>query len=298
MKKTELATVVSVLLGEKAIACEDHGPNKVLVKLAEINQEIYVKELCNNLYKELLTQNYEEVAFDFYDVNNLLIVRAIKNHNEFEEPRLTTVVLSHFANNVVEYENNYPNSISIRLENCINQDDRISICNEVSEVLKIYDFENISFENAGNWLTIFAKDTIEYYPKKSKLTTVVLTLLQDVVEEYKEFSSDLIAINVINYDIKLHDKEMTTYIKDTLMLQGFTDIKFTIYQDSSLRSYWLIVEAQEPQDDAEELSGLAFSVLTLLGNNVYEYGQFYSDSISVQLFDGNKKLTEKKCVNS
>lgn len=294
MKKTELAIVVSVLLGEKAITCEDYGPNEVLVELVDINQEINGQEVFIYLREGLLMQDYEEIEFYFYDENeNLLIVSAMKAWNDFEETRLTTLVLSLLGEDMIEYENNYPDSISIRLINSIPKHERASICNNLIYVLKAYDFENCFFEDDGHWLTIFAKDSIDHYTKNSKLTTVVLTLLQEVVEEYKEFGQGMVAVNVNDCNMKFQDKEMTVYLKEGLLLQGFEDIQFTIHQDNSLKSYWLIVEAQESQYD-DRLSNLAISVLTLIGNDVYEYGQYYFGSISIELFDYNKMFNGKK----
>ena len=373
MQKTELATIVLALLGEKAVACEDIAPNEVIVEVEDIDQEIHGKEMCIYLREGLLMHGYEEIEFEFDDVDdNVLIVSALQVRNDEEvRTRLVTTVLTLLGDNVIEHEIFYPNSITMNLVNCNRkyagkdmltylkeellmhdfEDIKISFGNGhwttveavdlkallaepsrltttvltllreqvlefevyqsesitlnlvnvnkqfngkdvlayLKEVLDMHGFEKIHF-NVGNdnWITVFAKDRRDMFAKKSKLTTVLLTLLRGAVVEFEEFKQDMIAVNLIDCNMKFQDKDVTIYLKEGLLLQGFEDIQFTFGD-----GHWLIVEAQEPQDDAVELSKLATTVLTVLGNNVYEYAQYYPESISINFVDCNKKIVGK-----
>lgn len=140
---------------------------------------------------------------------------------------------------------------------------------------------------------MLAKDGRDMYAKKSKLTMVVLTLLRGAVVEYEEVEQDKINVNLIDCNMKIQNKDVEVYLEEGLLLQGFENIQFTFGD-----GHWLFVEAQEPQNDDVELSKLATTVLSLLGNTVYEYSVYCPDSISINSFNCNKNLTEKERMNS
>ena len=373
MYPTELLTIVSTLLQEHAISCEDYRPNEVLVELEDIDQEINGEDVCIYLREGLLMHGYEEIEFEFDDDDeNVLIVSAIQPRNAEEEPtRLVTTVLTLLGKNIIEHETNYPESITLNLVNINKKYEGESISVFLEEALTFHGFEDIHFNygegnwmtvyakdlqdsleeqsrlatavltlldlrviefeehqpnsitvnlidvneeikeknlleylkeelefhgfekvkfnlGEGNWMTVFAKDGRDMYAKKSTLAIVALTLLQDAVIEYEEIEQDTIALNLTDCNMKIQNKDVEVYLEDELLQQGFENIQFTFGD-----GHWLIVKAQKPQDDDVELSKFATTVLSLLGDTVYEYGIYYPDSISINSFNCNKKFNGK-----
>ncbi|WP_341299729.1 hypothetical protein MHB44_14405 [Lysinibacillus sp. FSL H8-0500] len=373
MYQTELLSIVSTLLQENAISCEDYRPNEVLIKLEDIDQEINGKDVCIYLREGLLMHGYEEIEFDFDDDDdNVLIVSAIQSRNDEEErTRLVTTVLTLLGENVIEHERFQPDSITMNLVNINKKYEGKSIDDFLVEALTFHGFEDIHFNygdrnwltvyakdpqdslveqsrlmttvltllgsqvlefeeyhpnsitvnlvnvnkiikekdlfeylkealefhgfekvrfnaGAGNWITVLAKDGRDMYAKKSKLTMVVLTLLRGAVVEYEEVEQDKINVNLIDCNMKIQNKDVEVYLEEGLLLQGFENIQFTFGD-----GHWLFVEAQEPQNDDVELSKLATTVLSLLGNTVYEYSVYCPDSISINSFNCNKKFNGK-----
>lgn len=211
MYQTELLSIVSTLLQENAISCEDYRPNEVLIKLEDIDQEINGKDVCIYLREGLLMHGYEEIEFDFDDDDdNVLIVSAIQSRNDEEErTRLVTTVLTLLGENVIEHERFQPDSITMNLVNINKKYEGKSIDDFLVEALTFHGFEDIHFNYGDrNWLTVYAKDPQDSLVEQSRLMTTVLTLLGSQVLEFEEYHPNSITVNLVNVNKIIKEKDL------------------------------------------------------------------------------------------
>lgn len=289
MNQTVLATVIFTLLGEMVISCEDVAPKKVQVKLKNVNEKIKGKDICTYLEEELLMQGFLFIEITI-DENDNLFVSATEDRNINKYPsRLTTAVLNLLKGNVIKYGMFLPNSITVDLKDSKKKYEGKNINEYLSKALLKNCFEKIQIRmDQDEYLTVFAEDKKDTFFKRSKLMTVVLTLLRGHVIESKEITPNFIAVNLIDCNIEILNRDVEVFLKERLLLQGFENIEIQFDHGN-----WLRVWAQERKVKPAKLSKLANTVLTALGNNVYEYCMFYPNSITINFVDSNGELGGK-----
>lgn len=246
MYPTELLTIVSTLLQENAISCEDYRPNEVLVKLEDIDQEINGEDVCIYLREGLLMHGYEEIEFEFDDDDeNVLIVSAIQHRNDEEErTRLVSTVLSLLSENVIEHETNYPDSITLNLVNVNKKYEGQDIHDFLVGKLTFLGFEDIHTDfDYDNWVTVFAKDLKGSLAEQSRLITTVLVLLGSQVLEFEEHQPNSITVNLVDVNHEIKEKDLLKYLKEELEFRGFEEVHFNLGKGN-----WITVFAKDRRE--------------------------------------------------